>query len=80
MAKYMQMLLWKGVYGGQRFLAEKTIETFTACQFCKTGNRRGLGWDKPVIDGTPTGPVCPEASPKSFGHTGFTGIILYLTL
>ncbi len=77
MAKYMQMLLWKGEYGGQRFLAEKTIATFTACQFCKTGNRRGLGWDKPVIDGTPTGPVCPEVSPKSFGHTGFTGIIVW---
>ena len=60
MPKHMQMLLWKGVYGGRRFLSEKTIETFTACPFCKTGNRRGLGFDKPVIDGSNTGPVCPD--------------------
>lgn len=77
MAKYMQMLLWKGCYGGQRFLSEKTIETFTACPFCKSGNRRGLGFDKPVIDGSNTGPVCRDVSLKSFGHTGFTGIIVW---
>jgi beta-N-acetylhexosaminidase len=77
MAKYMQMLLWNGVYGGHTFFSQKTIETFTGCPFCKTGNRRGYGFDKPVIDGTPTGPVCPEVSLKSFGHTGFTGIIVW---
>ena len=36
------------------------------------GNRRALGWDKPEMGG-PHGPTSNLASPRTFGHTGFTG-------
>jgi len=80
LAIIMQMLLNGGTYGGRRYLSEKTINLFTACRFCtghpKKDNRRGLGWDKPQAPGTP-GPSCDEASDMSFGHTGFTGTMVW---
>lgn len=80
LAVIMQMLLNGGTYGGQRYLKESTIKRFTTCRFCtghpKTDNRRALGWDKPQMRGTP-GPSCDEASRASFGHTGFTGTMVW---
>jgi CubicO group peptidase (beta-lactamase class C family) len=80
LAVIMQMLLNGGTYGGRRYLSEKTIKEFTACRFCtghpRTDNRRGLGWDRPQMRGTP-GPSCEEASQESFGHTGFTGTMVW---
>lgn len=69
----MQMLLQKGSYGGVCYLDSATVNMFTRTQFALNGNRRALGFDKPLCDGTNNGPTCPEASPLSFGHTGFTG-------
>jgi len=74
LAKLMQMYLNKGTYGGIRYIDSTTVNLFTSCAFCKTGNRRGLGFDKPLIRPNGNGgPACPEASPRSFGHSGFTG-------
>ena len=80
----MQMLLNSGTYGGRRYLSEEVIKEFTRCQFCKPGtgqvtpgdNRRGLGWDKPQPHGT-AGPACECVSYASFGHTGFTGTMVW---
>jgi len=36
-------------------------------------NRRGIGFDKPLIKYQKNGPTCESASPESFGHSGFTG-------
>ncbi|MCK9618763.1 MAG: serine hydrolase [Lentimicrobiaceae bacterium] len=69
----MQMLLQKGNYGSIQYLDSATVKEFTRTQFAATGNRRALGFDKPLGDGTNDGPTCPQASPLSFGHTGFTG-------
>lgn len=77
LAKLMQMYLWKGEYGGERFFQPSTIELFTSCQFCDSGNRRGLGFDKPEIDPKKNGPSSKLASPESFGHSGFTGTIAW---
>ncbi|MDR1225521.1 MAG: serine hydrolase [Prevotellaceae bacterium] len=77
MAKYMQMLLWKGSYGGQQLLQESSIELITKCQSCNEGNRRALGFDKPEPNKQKPGPVCPEASLSSYGHTGFTGTLVW---
>jgi len=49
------------------------VMKFTSTYFDK--NRRGLGFDKP--SGTPNGNVCDEASPQSFGHSGFTGTFIW---
>ncbi|MCO5268552.1 MAG: serine hydrolase [Brumimicrobium sp.] len=75
LAGYMQMLLNKGVYGGHRYLSEAVVKEFTQCQYCPT-NRRGAGFDKPVVSGT-GGPASDFVSKESFGHTGFTGTIAW---
>lgn len=65
----MQMNLQNGYYGGLRYFLPETVGVFARKQFDK--NRRGLGWDKPEPDGN--GPTSDFASPRTFGHTGFTG-------
>lgn len=77
LAKLMQMYLNKGVYGGERYIADSTITEFTDCQFCIDGNRRGAGFDKPVRDGE-GGPTCNCVSYLSYGHSGFTGAIVWV--
>ena len=77
-AELMQMLLDGGVYQGQRYLKEKTIETFTRRHFDKQGNRRALGFDKQLFNPSKSGQTCPEASQNSYGHTGFTGTMLWV--
>jgi beta-glucosidase-like glycosyl hydrolase/CubicO group peptidase (beta-lactamase class C family) len=74
-AKMMQMYLQKGSYGGHQFFTEETLNTFNKCYFCKEGNRRGLGFDKPQLG--EAGPTCGCVSLTSFGHTGFTGTIAW---
>ncbi len=70
-AKIMQMYLQGGYYGGERFLGKRTVERFNKCYFCHKEVRRGVGFDKPQLK--PHGPTCGCVSPKSFGHSGFTG-------
>jgi beta-glucosidase-like glycosyl hydrolase/CubicO group peptidase (beta-lactamase class C family) len=78
LAALMQMLLNYGEYGGKRYLSEAVIKEFTRCQFCENDNRRGLGFDKPQMDYSKTGPTCKCVSSLSFGHTGFTGTIAWV--
>ena len=77
-AQLMQMLLDGGVYNGRRYLKQETIDLFTRRHFAKQGNRRALGFDKPLINGGANGPCCAEASQSSYGHTGFTGTMLWV--
>lgn len=72
-AKLMQMYLQGGYYGGHQYLRSETINEFTRQQFPLDENRRGMGFDKPYPEYDSLGPVCEGASPKSFGHSGFTG-------
>ncbi len=77
LAKIWQMYLNKGEYGGVRYIDSNTVAEFTKCQYCLPdykGNRRGIGFDKPVR-GDDGGPTCSCVSYASFGHTGFTGTI-----
>ena len=76
LAKMMQMFLNKGEYGGVRYLKASTIDTFTTCAFCPD-NRRALGFDKPEMNPHKIGPTCKLASANSFGHTGFTGTMVW---
>lgn len=73
LAILMQMILNGGTYGGTRYLSEEVVRMFNTRYFDK--NRRGLGFDKPAISGG--GSACAEASPESFGHTGFTGTMCW---
>lgn len=74
-AKMMQLFLDGGVFNGERLLSQKTINDFNTCYYCKEGNRRGAGFDKPQLG--ENGPTCGCASMKSFGHTGFTGTMAW---
>jgi CubicO group peptidase (beta-lactamase class C family) len=75
LAKLGQMLLQKGAYGGYQYYKPETVELFTAKQF--DHSRRGLGWDKP-IQSEWNSPTSLKASPKTFGHTGFTGTCIWV--
>ncbi len=70
-AKIMQLYLWKGFYGGERFFKPETLDLFNTCYYCEDGVRRGVGFDKPQLGDS--GPTCGCLSMTSFGHSGFTG-------
>ena len=72
-AVMMDMFLNKGVYGGRRFINKETLDDFTSYQFPEDDNRRGLGFDKPLLEYEEHRTNCRSASPESFGHSGFTG-------
>lgn len=73
LAKLFQMYLNHGEYGGETIIKKSTLAEFTRCQFCKEGNRRGLGFDKPEPNPKKGSPCSKSASLESFGHSGFTG-------
>ena len=81
MAIYMQMLLQKGTYNGKQYFKPSTVEEFTKIQYPENKNRRGLGFDKPLI-GNDTLSIseaypAPQVSAASFGHSGFTGTFVW---
>lgn len=79
LAKLMQMYMNYGSYGGKRYIGEEAVKEFARCQYCEEGNRRGLGFDKPLIEYDPAGsPVAKDASPSSFGHSGYTGTFTWV--
>ncbi len=81
LAKIMQLYQNYGSYKGRQLLSEQTVKEFTRIQFPENENRRGLGFDKPLIgndtlslkDAYPS----PLASSSSFGHSGFTGTFVW---
>jgi CubicO group peptidase (beta-lactamase class C family) len=77
-SKALQMLLWNGEYGGQKYFKEATIKEFTRQQFPLNQNRRGLGFDKPLPEPSEGGPTCKFVSDKSYGHSGFTGTYFWV--
>ncbi|MEM6317174.1 MAG: serine hydrolase [Bacteroidota bacterium] len=79
LAKLLQMYLNKGSYGGESFIEPATIQEYTQCQFCDEGNRRGLGFDKPLIEyDADKSYVAKSASRYSYGHSGFTGTFFWV--
>ena len=71
-ASIMQMYLQKGYYNGIQLIKPETIEAFNKCYYCEKGNRRGIGFDKPQLEGI-NGSTCGCVSKTSFGHSGYTG-------
>ncbi len=78
MAVMCQMWLQQGNYGGRQYIDTAVLEDFTRQQFPLNDNRRGLGFDKPLPLHEDGGPTCPEVSPESFGHSGFTGTYFWV--
>jgi beta-N-acetylhexosaminidase len=73
--KVWQMYLQSGYYGGKQYLEPTTLFEFTRYQYPELGNRRGIGFDKPTFKYTGNAPK--YASPSSYGHTGYTGIMTW---
>lgn len=78
LAQIMQMLLNHGLYNGKHYLKPETIALFTRRYFANQGNRRALGFDKQLFNPSSNAQTCPEASQNSFGHTGFTGTMVWV--
>ncbi|MCI2228746.1 beta-lactamase family protein [Polaribacter sp. MSW13] len=81
LAKVMQMYANYGVYDGKRYISESILREFTKIQYPENENRRGLGFDKPLINNATLSIKeaypAPEVSPESFGHSGFTGTFVW---
>lgn len=71
----LQMLLNKGIYGDTRFFEPETVDYFTTKKL--DDNRRGLGFDKPVLERDGSGPSSDLCSLETFGHSGFTGCVMW---
>jgi len=70
---FYQMLLNGGTYGGKRYFQQSTVDLFTRHQ---PGSFRGLGFNKPTGQRSSTKSIdCPTSG---YGHTGFTGICVWV--
>jgi len=82
LAKLAQMYLQMGFFGGKQYISDTTMKEFTRRQYPENGNRRGLGFDKPLLgnDTLPAEKAYPaqSASSESFGHSGYTGTFLWI--
>ncbi|HEX8243462.1 MAG TPA: serine hydrolase [Longimicrobium sp.] len=72
MAVFAQMLLNGGQYGGARILRPATVARWTAPEFARSS--RALGWDTPSSNSS----AGRYFSPRSFGHTGYTGTSIWV--
>ena len=75
--KVAEMWRLKGAVGESRYLDASTVDVFSAQAYPQTDNRRGLGFDKPDLDLDPPYPSS-LISPSAFGHTGFTGTMVWV--
>ena len=75
-ATLLQMNLQKGVYGDQRIFNPMTVPYFT--QTLSNRSHRALGWDKPNPESTSSVYMAQQVSSRSFGHTGFTGNVVWV--
>jgi len=71
-AVFSQMLLNGGEYGGVRLIQATTVARWTARQ--SNHSSRALGWDTPSEHSS----AGRYFSPRSFGHTGFTGTSIWM--
>ena len=78
LSKIMQLYLNGGSYGGEQYFTQAAIDTFTQRHFADQGNKRGLGFDKPLLEYDPErSSVAEAASQASFGHSGYTGTFVW---
>ena len=79
LAKLGQLWLEVGTKYQPELLQSSTIDVFTTYQYPNHDNRRGLGFDKPLLQfDALKSSVSKNASSKSFGHSGYTGTFLWM--
>ncbi len=72
----MQLFLNKGNYAGEQYFNSTTFDFYNTAHYSQEHNRRGVGFDKPLAE-PDAGPACDSASAESFGHSGFTGTLVW---
>ncbi len=78
LAKVMQLLIAEGKIDSVQLLSPQTIDLFTTAQYPNLENRRGLGFDKPLLRYDPAlSSVAQSANPRSYGHAGYTGTLTW---
>lgn len=75
-AALLQMNLQRGEYGGHRIFQAGTIPYFS--QTISPRSFRSLGWDRQNPDSNSSVYLAGQASERSFGHTGFTGNMVWV--
>ncbi len=75
--RLLQMMLNEGSFDGRQYVSAATFRTFNQRHYADKGCRRALGFDKPIIRGR-SSHISPQASHSSFGHTGFTGTMVWI--
>ena len=80
--KLMELYRRMGEYGGEQIIGRDVLKQYTSVQFPENNNRRGLGFDKPLLNNSdlPQSMTYPtrSASPSSFGHSGYTGPFVWI--
>ncbi|HJX27112.1 MAG TPA: serine hydrolase domain-containing protein [Thermoanaerobaculia bacterium] len=74
LARFARMLLNGGTLDGRRIVSRETVDLFTRRAGIPDSDR-ALGWDTKSAEGSSAGTLL---SPRSFGHTGFTGTSLWM--
>ncbi|SNS78985.1 CubicO group peptidase, beta-lactamase class C family [Ekhidna lutea] len=78
LGKVFRMFLNNGKYDTLQILSPQTIRLFTTSQYPNNENRRGLGFDKPLLEyDSIRSSVAKDASFESYGHTGYTGTLAW---
>jgi len=74
--KFGEMYLNEGIYNGKSILSSSAIRLATQdwTRGLPGDDHRGLGWQF----ATPGGPLGDLAHPGCFGHTGFTGTVIWI--
>ena len=76
LARFARMMLSGGELDGVRLFKPETVKLMTSVQSPEAVSaRRGLGWDIDSPYSRPRGTVFPRGS---YGHTGWTGTVLWL--
>lgn len=76
LARYCQMILDGGSWGGKSILSPLTVARMTAPTVVSAeGSTRGLGWDIESTIAMSRGEFFPLGS---FGHTGYAGVSLWI--
>ncbi len=80
--KVLELYRRMGNYGGEEIIKPEVISRYSSVQFPENDNRRGLGFDKPLLDNKELLPIeaypCLAVSPESYGHSGFTGTFVWV--
>lgn len=78
LARLASMLLDGGAWDDTQLTRSETVAEFTRRQNLPPGSSRALGWDTPSEPRDSGSSAGMRLSPRSFGHTGFTGTSMWM--